>query len=358
MPSKKLDQRKSTLLKADFLLMYTLLRATSGDPSVMVRRTMRTSNSHSGAVIGLEIWCQVSIHIAGPKPGRSLCSSRSRSCHLQRVEYGEVKGCHSAVLSLAGAHIKCESISSEKISDTVKITMALQHVRGNLALSLNVSVSESTTWIQVRNLLINYFNNAAPVENRSIYQFNNPDKNDEINYVKKGEGKGQKSKGPQKGKDQKGPQAILSLRALSQKERERSMDHLVMESESELESESRRPKRSKRKRKGHLSGLWQIWSSSSSMLVEQSAIISATISELKACLQHLRASSGSTNQDSETRSASRLSRSMTCSSASSATQSESSIHSLWVSLFCSVSLWPSKQIEWSPTQHQSCHSTR
>ena len=68
------------------------------------------------------------------------------------------------------------------------------------------------------------------------------------------------------------------------------MDHLVMESksESELESESRRPIKSKGqewKRKGLLSGLWQIRSSSSFMLVEQSATRisdSAIISELKA----------------------------------------------------------------------------
>ena len=39
------EQKKSTLLKADFFLRYTLLHATSGDPSVMVRRIMRTSNS-------------------------------------------------------------------------------------------------------------------------------------------------------------------------------------------------------------------------------------------------------------------------------------------------------------------------
>ena len=65
------------------------------------------------------------------------------------------------------------------------------------------------------------------------------------------------------------------------------MDHLVMESESELESGSRRPERSKGhkwKRKGLLSDMWQIRSSSSSMLVEESAARisdSAVISELK-----------------------------------------------------------------------------
>ena len=53
--NSKLEQKKSALLKADFFLKYTLLHATSGDPNVMVRRIMRTSDSDSGAVTGLEI---------------------------------------------------------------------------------------------------------------------------------------------------------------------------------------------------------------------------------------------------------------------------------------------------------------
>ena len=35
-----------------------------------------------------------------------------------------------------------EAISSDKITDTVKITLALQNVKGNLAQSLNVSISD------------------------------------------------------------------------------------------------------------------------------------------------------------------------------------------------------------------------
>ena len=97
---------------------------------------------------------------------------------------------------------KYEAISSEKITDTVKITPALQNVKGNLAQSLNVSISDSTTWSQVHALLINYFNNAVPVDLKPIYQFDQSEKT-EINSFKKGKGKGQKSKG-QKGKGSKG----------------------------------------------------------------------------------------------------------------------------------------------------------
>ena len=53
-----LEQKKSTPLKADFFVRYTLLHATSGDPNVMVRRITRTSSADSGAVTRLEIWHQ------------------------------------------------------------------------------------------------------------------------------------------------------------------------------------------------------------------------------------------------------------------------------------------------------------
>ena len=49
--NSKLEQNKSALLKADFFLGYTLLHATSGDPNVMVRRIMRTSDSDSGSTM-------------------------------------------------------------------------------------------------------------------------------------------------------------------------------------------------------------------------------------------------------------------------------------------------------------------
>ena len=70
--NSRLEQKKSALLKADFFLRYTLLHATSGDPNVMVRRIMRTSDSDSGAVTGLEIWRQMSIHFAGSAKTRTV----------------------------------------------------------------------------------------------------------------------------------------------------------------------------------------------------------------------------------------------------------------------------------------------
>ena len=101
---------------------------------------------------------------------------------------------------------KYEAVSSEKISDTVKIALALQNVKGNLAQSLNVSVSDSTTWPQVHALLTNYFNNAVLVDLKPIYQFDQSEKT-EINSFKKGKGKGQKGKG-QKGKGSKGSSSL------------------------------------------------------------------------------------------------------------------------------------------------------
>ena len=77
--NSKLEQKKSALLKADFFLRYTLLHATSGYPNVMVRRIMKTSDSDSGAVTGLEIWRQMSIHFAGSAKTRTVSN---RSCHL------------------------------------------------------------------------------------------------------------------------------------------------------------------------------------------------------------------------------------------------------------------------------------
>ena len=78
--NSKLEQKKSALLKADFFLRYTLLHATSGDPNVMVRRITRTSDSDLGAVTGLEIWRQMSIHFAGSAKTRTV-SLLNRSCH-------------------------------------------------------------------------------------------------------------------------------------------------------------------------------------------------------------------------------------------------------------------------------------
>ena len=191
--TSQIEQKKSALLKADFFLRYTLLHATSGDPNVMVRRIMRTSDSDSGSVTGLEIWRQMSIHIAGSAKTRtvSLLKQIMSPVEWNAEKSKDVIQQYDHWLELIS---KYEAISSEKITDTVKITLALQNVKENLAQSLNVSISNSTTWPQVHALLINYFNNAVLVDLKPIYQFDQSEKT-EINSFKKGKGKGQKSKG-------------------------------------------------------------------------------------------------------------------------------------------------------------------
>ena len=96
---------------------------------------------------------------------------------------------------------KYEAISCEKVTDTVKITLALQNVRGNLAQFLNVSVSDST-WSQVHSLLINYFNNAAPVDTKGIYQFTSDTRTSTRKRIK-------------------GPQVVFSFKRRSHKAKER-----------------------------------------------------------------------------------------------------------------------------------------
>ena len=82
-----------------------------------------------------------------------------------------------------------------------KTTLALQSVRGDLAQSLNINVSGSTTWSQAHSLLVNYFNNAAPLGTKVIYQFTNVDKKDETSFLKKGtKARVKKSKGLKKGR--------------------------------------------------------------------------------------------------------------------------------------------------------------
>ena len=187
---------------------------------------------------------------------------------------------------------KYEALNGEKVSDTIKITLALQNVRGNLAQSLNVSVSETTTWSHVHMLFssTNYSSNAAPVETKGMYQLNNFDKKEEVDFVKKGNGKGHKQKDLKK-KGSKGSSSNFQMA----------------------------------KGKVYCQVLWKVRSSSSAMLVEYSAARSsesATSSEVKASLQYLRVSSGSTNSDSSTRPTSRISRSTTsCSTSTKRTKS-------------------------------------
>ena len=132
--NSKLEQKRSALLKADFFLRYTLLHATSGYPNVMVRRIMRTSDSDSGAVTGLEIWRQMSIHFAGSAKTRtvSLLKQIMSPVEWNAEKSKDVIQQYYHWLELIS---KYEAISSEKITDTVKITLALQNVKGNLAQS-------------------------------------------------------------------------------------------------------------------------------------------------------------------------------------------------------------------------------
>ena len=162
---------------------------------------MRTSDSDLGAVTGLEIWRQMSIHFAGSAKTRtvSLLKQIMSPVEWNAEKSKDVIQQYYRWLELIS---KYEAISSEKITDTVKITLALQNVKGNLVQALNVSINDSTTWPQAHALLINYFNNAVPVDLKPIYQFDQTEKT-EINSLKKGKGKGQKSNG-QKGKGSKG----------------------------------------------------------------------------------------------------------------------------------------------------------
>ena len=105
----RFGQKKSSLIKADFFLWYSLLHATSGDPNVMVRRITRTSNSDSGAVAGLEIWRQVthqSIRSVIKHQDGFVAQADHVICW---VECREVKGYPSAISSLVGAHFKAWS---------------------------------------------------------------------------------------------------------------------------------------------------------------------------------------------------------------------------------------------------------
>ena len=99
---------------------------------------------------------------------------------------------------------KYESLISEKIASSMKTTLALQSVRGPLANAVSFSINEKSTWSDVHNLPINYFNNSMPSDSKEIYQFDisgKVSKEDSVNQGgKKGKGKSKKSKGQSKGK--------------------------------------------------------------------------------------------------------------------------------------------------------------
>ena len=94
---------------------------------------------------------------------------------------------------------KYESLSSENMALSIKITLALQNVRGPLGNALTFSINEKSTWNEIHTLLINYFNNSMPSDSKEIDQFDisgKVTKQDSVNQVaKKGKGKSKRPKG-------------------------------------------------------------------------------------------------------------------------------------------------------------------
>ena len=200
---EKKDSRVLTLLRADNFLRYVLLHSTSGDPNVMVRRIMRTTSSDSEIVAGLEIWRQMAVTYAGSAQTRvvTLLKQIMTPSEWNPEKSSNVLQQYHHWLELIS---KYESLSSEKIAPSIKITLALQNVRGPLANALSLSITEKSTWNDIHNLLINYFNNSITTDSKEIYQFDisgKVSKEDSVNQVgKKGIGKSKKSKGQSKGK--------------------------------------------------------------------------------------------------------------------------------------------------------------
>ena len=184
---EKRDSRGLTLIKADNFLRYVLLHSTSGDPNVMVRRIMRTTSSDSEVVTGLEIWRQMAVTYAGSAQTRVVTLLKQI---MTPSEWNPEKS--SNVLQLYHHWLelisKYESLSSEKIASSIKITLALQNVRGPLANALSLSITEKSTWNDIHNLLINYFNNSISSDTKEIYQFDisgKVSKEDSVNQVGK-----------------------------------------------------------------------------------------------------------------------------------------------------------------------------
>ena len=164
---------------------------------------MRTTSSDSEVVTGLEIWRQMAVTYAGSAQTRVVTLLKQI---MTPSEWNPEKS--SNVLQLYHHWLelisKYESLSSEKIAPSIKITLALQNVRGPLANALSLSITEKSTWNDTHNLLINYFNNSITSDSKEIYQFDisgKVSKEDSVNQVgKKGKGKSKKSKGQSKGK--------------------------------------------------------------------------------------------------------------------------------------------------------------
>ena len=275
-----------------------------------------------------------------------------------RVECWEVKGCHSAILSLVWAHLKVWSSQWWE---------GVRHNQNHLGSSECQRQSSSSSECQYQR---DYDMVSSSCSSHQLLQQCGPHRDKShlsIQHLRQERG-GQLCRERQrpkikstskKGRGQKDRQAVWSLRKANQKEKGRPSQRakvnaplghgitIRVQSPSQDQSDRKRSQRQKWQRKGPLSGPWKVRSLSSSMLVVYSAARSsesATISELKASLQYQRVSSGSSNSDSSTRPTSRISRSMTSCSISTK-RTNSSIKSLWVSVFCSSLPWPGGWIQ-------------
>ena len=149
--NEKKVSRESRRTRADNFLRHVLLRSTSGHPNIMVRRVTRTSGSDSDVVTGLEIWRQMAVTCAGSAQTWvvTLLKQIKTPTEWNLERSPNVLQMYHHWLELIS---KRESLSSEKIASSIRITLALDNVRGLLALSIN----EKSTWSEIQNLL-NYF---------------------------------------------------------------------------------------------------------------------------------------------------------------------------------------------------------
>ena len=176
-----------TIVKADNFLKYVLLHSTSGDPNIMVRRAMRTSSSDSDVVTGLEIWRQMAVTYAGSAQTRVVTLLKQIMTPTEGIPKNQanVLQMYHHWLELIS---KYESLSSETIASSIKITLALQMFVVPLANALSLSINEKSTWNDIHTLLINYFNNSIPTDSKEIYQFDisgKVSKEDSVNQVGK-----------------------------------------------------------------------------------------------------------------------------------------------------------------------------
>ena len=196
---EKMEQKNSTLLKADFFL-----------PIHFASRDLRRPKRHgqeSDEDIKLRLrrsrWTG---HVASSWPinsqGQQKNSTVTQADHATWwVEFTEGKGCPSAVPSLVGAPLKLWGSQWWKSHWHCQNDLSLQNVRGNLAQPLNVSINDTTKWTQAHTLLINYFNKSVSQDTRGIYQFSSSDKKRGGQRLQEG----QKSRGLQKGEGSKDP---------------------------------------------------------------------------------------------------------------------------------------------------------